>query len=285
MSHNITVEGGTSVRLTTAGKYCDQDIIITAEGGKEDLDAVLTEQDNLIDELREVLKSKGGGGGGGNDLLNSLVEGTLTEITLDVQTVRNYAFAYCVNLVSASLPCATHIGRYAFNNCTALTSASLPCATVIGGYAFMDCLNLSEVYAPELVEIGSSGFNKTKIKKVVFPKVETLGTYTFQSCAELEVADFYNLTEIKNYAFQDTVALKAIIFRHPTTLPTPAGTSWLANSGIANEIGYLYVPSALVEQCKGLKGVSGKSYANRVRALEDYTVDGTITGALDETKI
>ena len=56
MSHNITIEGGTSVRLPTAGKYCDQDIIITAEGGKEDLDAVLTEQDNLIDELREVLK-------------------------------------------------------------------------------------------------------------------------------------------------------------------------------------------------------------------------------------
>lgn len=33
MSHNITVEGGTSVRLPTAGKYCDRDIIITATGG------------------------------------------------------------------------------------------------------------------------------------------------------------------------------------------------------------------------------------------------------------
>lgn len=31
--HNITVEGGTSVRLPTAGKYCDRDIVITAEGG------------------------------------------------------------------------------------------------------------------------------------------------------------------------------------------------------------------------------------------------------------
>lgn len=33
MSHNITVQGGTSVRLPTAGKYCDRDILITAEGG------------------------------------------------------------------------------------------------------------------------------------------------------------------------------------------------------------------------------------------------------------
>ena len=31
--HNITIEGGTSVRLPTAGKYCDRDIIITATGG------------------------------------------------------------------------------------------------------------------------------------------------------------------------------------------------------------------------------------------------------------
>lgn len=31
--HNITIEGGTSVRLPTAGKYCDRDIVITATGG------------------------------------------------------------------------------------------------------------------------------------------------------------------------------------------------------------------------------------------------------------
>ena len=33
MTHNITVEGGTSVRLPTAGKYCDRDIVLTATGG------------------------------------------------------------------------------------------------------------------------------------------------------------------------------------------------------------------------------------------------------------
>ena len=30
---NITVEGGKSVKLLTGGKYCDRDIIVTAEGG------------------------------------------------------------------------------------------------------------------------------------------------------------------------------------------------------------------------------------------------------------
>lgn len=34
MSFNVEVEGGTSVRLPTAGKYCDRDIVITATGGE-----------------------------------------------------------------------------------------------------------------------------------------------------------------------------------------------------------------------------------------------------------
>ncbi len=33
MSFNIEVEGGKTVRLPTAGKYCDRDIVITATGG------------------------------------------------------------------------------------------------------------------------------------------------------------------------------------------------------------------------------------------------------------
>ena len=32
MSFNIEVEGGKTVRLTTAGKYCDRDIMVTAKG-------------------------------------------------------------------------------------------------------------------------------------------------------------------------------------------------------------------------------------------------------------
>lgn len=33
MSFNIEVEGGKTVRLPTAGKYCDRDIVVTAKGG------------------------------------------------------------------------------------------------------------------------------------------------------------------------------------------------------------------------------------------------------------
>lgn len=35
---NISIEGGTSKRLLTAGKYCDRDIVITATGGSSEPD-------------------------------------------------------------------------------------------------------------------------------------------------------------------------------------------------------------------------------------------------------
>ena len=66
MSINITVEGGTSKRLLTAGKYCPEDIVVTAAGGApEDLNAVLTEQEQLIAALQETLRGKAAGEGGG----------------------------------------------------------------------------------------------------------------------------------------------------------------------------------------------------------------------------
>lgn len=72
MSHNITVESGTSVRLPTAGKYCDRDIVVTATGGgeaAEDLDALLAEQEQLIATLKETLAKKTEGGGSGDPSL------------------------------------------------------------------------------------------------------------------------------------------------------------------------------------------------------------------------
>ncbi len=38
--HKITVESGTSVRLPTAGKYCDRDILITAEPGESSAEEI-----------------------------------------------------------------------------------------------------------------------------------------------------------------------------------------------------------------------------------------------------
>ena len=54
MTHNIIVDGGTSVRLPTSGKYCDRDIVITAKGA-----ANPTLQEKIATENGEVLPDEG----------------------------------------------------------------------------------------------------------------------------------------------------------------------------------------------------------------------------------
>lgn len=94
--HNITVNGGNSVRLLTAGKYCDRDILVTALAGGVELPELtapgvatdlmagkqlidgngnvvdgtfsiteeITEQDSLIEQIKVALRGKAASGGG-----------------------------------------------------------------------------------------------------------------------------------------------------------------------------------------------------------------------------
>jgi len=75
-----------------------------------------------------------------------------------------------------------------------------------------------------------------------------------------------------------------LILRNESTIVTLSSSEVFDTSdGIGAGIGYIYVPAALIEEYKSATNWS--TYATQFRALEDYTVDGTITGELDETKI
>ena len=102
---DITVEGGTSVRLPTAGKYCPKDILVTATGSSqpsENLDAALEEQAELISELSAILDEKASGGGGGE--ANWLFEDEFLETSprSDLPSLKEgatYSLFYFGNLV------------------------------------------------------------------------------------------------------------------------------------------------------------------------------------------
>ncbi len=97
--HNITVNGGNSVRLPTAGKYCDRDILVTALAGGVELPELknpgvaadlmagtqlldgegkvvdgtftiteeITAQDSLIEQIKVALRGKTAGSGGNSE--------------------------------------------------------------------------------------------------------------------------------------------------------------------------------------------------------------------------
>ena len=76
--------------------------------------------------------------------------------------------------------------------------------------------------------------------------------------------------------------MTALILR-TEAIPTLQDLNTIQNTPINTGTGYIYVPSALVDSYKSATNWS--TYATQFRALEDWTVDGTITGELDWDKI
>ena len=123
----------------------------------------------------------------------------------------------------------------------------------------------------------------SQLRAVAFPNLTTVGGWTFLSCSALEIADL-GVTKHSS-AFQTFVgctSLKALVLRG-NTVATLDGSSYLSNTLIGSGTGYIYVPRALLSDYASATNFS--NFAEQFRALEDYTVDGTITGDLDESKI
>ena len=109
----------------------------------------------------------------------------LTEINNTIaQTIDNYAFQYCSNLTTVSLPAAQTIGGSAFGYCSNLTTLSLPMAQTIQQYAFISCSNLTTVSLPAAQTIGVYAFNScSNLTTITFGKLTSFGsTNTFLKC-------------------------------------------------------------------------------------------------------
>lgn len=156
----------------------------------------------------------------------------------------------------------TSIGAYAFSDCAALTVADFPQATSIGTNAFGYCSALTEANIPQATSIGN---------------------YAFQRCLVLSVVNFPKVTSIGVSAFSYCDALTALILRNTETVCVLGSSNAFSGTPISSGTGYIYVPRALVNRYKAATNWS--TYAAQFRALEDYTVDGTITGELDSSKI
>ena len=243
----------------------------------------------------------------------------------NVSTIGQYAFSEATALESLNLSNTVTLNAYAFKACTALKTAIIPNASSNGevfygctalehvdisnsswgagdgiyGSVFYNCSNLSTVKADKCRIIGKSSFWGCKsLTKVRFPCVYRIGSNAFRFCSALSQIDFgenaITVPSIDSYAFADAYSLKAIIMRYQTMYKISnqnAFDSCHHFHGTVNETynpnglkdGYIYVPSALVEKYKSETNWS--TFADQFRALEDYTVDGTITGELDESKI
>ena len=159
---------------------------------------------------------------------------------------------------------------------------------VLGDNAVMDGLidgSITEFKDNYAETVGTYAFAYCrKLETVVLPNVTRLETYGFLNCTALKHLDLASVTYMADNCLYRVSKLSRLILRNTSEVCTMQNSNVLAYCTlIKNGTGYIYVPRALVDSYKA--ATNWASYADQFRALEDYTVDGTTTGELDETKI
>lgn len=182
----------------------------------------------------------------------------------------------------------TKIGDYAFYDCTALEKVVAPNATEVGRYVFSKCSSLEYIELPNVTSIAENSFSGIENDGTTYnditlrlPNVTLIPRSAF-SYSNVRVVDLRDVTLISSYSFVKCYKLIAIIIRNTSGIPT-TGLPGDVFQGLDTTKFFIYVPSALLADYQAATNWS--VLADQFRALEDYTVDGTTTGELDETKI
>ena len=153
----------------------------------------------------------------------------------------------------------------------------------LGNAVLYECKSLKSLKCSAVQSIDyMTCLNCTALTDVSLPSLTYIGNQSFAGCTALAKLDFNDLATIYNRAFYGCSKLTALIIRGSNVCSLKS-TNNLTNTPIASGTGYIYVPSALIDSYK--TATNWSAYADQFRALEDYTVDGTTTGELDESKI
>lgn len=200
---------------------------------------------------------------GDDAVIDSIIKRTITEFKDNVvTTIRNSAFLECATLENVDLPNVTDVGESAFGGCVALENVDLPEAINIGAYSFQNCTSLTHVVLPKATNLGGIASGRT-----------------FDGCTSLRFVDLPMVTSIPYAAFLNCSSLVALVIR-TDAVPSARNEQMFQGTPIASGTGYIYVPRDLVNSYATANYWS--TYAAQYRPIEDYTVDGTTTGAMIE---
>ena len=191
------------------------------------------------------------------------------------------AFADCTALKHVSLPKYTGLqgGSRMFDRCSALTDDSIDIPNLIqtNAWDFWTCTGLTKIpYESQLDYVGDMCFRDCLIQSANLPNATWIGYSSFQDCKSLVRVDVgvKQRNTLRKDTFNGCSALETCILRADVFLPMD-NISAFVGTPIESGTGYIYVPSALVDQYKA--ATNWTVYADQIRAIEDYP---EITGGL-----
>ena len=239
--------------------------------------------------LDKIVTSPSGGGSGGEDteevdiVASLLAKNTVHLSNNKATSIANRFFENNKVLESVDLPEVTTIGEYAFDSCTNLKAVNMPKLQTINQRGFGTCESLTDLSFPSLTTIEQNGLYMCKnLTNLFIPNILKVGSNALLNCTSLEIIDLGSANLVYNFCGSCT-KLKAIIIRKTAAICKAMSALSFISTPLASGQGFIYVPSALVDTYKTASNWS--AHASLFRPLEDYTVDGTVTGALDMSKI
>ncbi len=171
----------------------------------------------------------------------------------------------------------------------ALTELNEPNVTEIGAYQFYAFEMLERAIFPSVTTAGAAAFRGCPLVEAYFPMLGVIPDQLFYS-AKFRIFDAPIAVSVGSSAFSYNSNLVALILRNEDAVVSLDNKNAFTNTRInSGNGGYVYVPRALLDDNNKDKdyrqATNWTNFASRFRVLEDYTVDGTTTGALDESKI
>jgi hypothetical protein len=257
-----------------------------SEGGSHELYSSLRSDFNYVFDFRgcqgDTFTSKAG-----HPNADRIKEVYLGE---NLQTVGEYAFEGCVNLVTAELPPAVKtIGNYAFRNCQLLPNVTFP-KTIesIGEYAFSNCYKISgvDLSSSALESIGqyafySSDYNYHPMQITAMDlsgcqSLVSVGKGAFQHCTIMETLSFASCSALKTIgenAFYYSHNLETIDFSGCVELETISGGAF--NNSYSNYSRNGKLKNLDFQDCVKLKTIGGSAFAG-CGSLESVDLTNTV---------
>lgn len=135
LEENVLTEIGNAIRSKT---------------GKEDM--ILPK--NMPNEIKNIET------GGDNELLNKVINKTVTDIFIDTN-IGAYAFFDCSKINPTFGDNCNRIGALAFQNCGGIVEINTNKVTVIDSNAFIGC-NLVKIVLPNILDLNNGAFARCK---------------------------------------------------------------------------------------------------------------------------